>query len=235
MSTVAFSWGTEKLSLAGGKYRLCWCSGLVSEPWLPNRSGLNATNSTACTMAGSFQVEAGHMTVLGVAFGQDRTCLSGQTCLIDGIQGQHLSVHDLWLLMDTCGEPDQVISNAGRLATTVAPSGGSVSWGSDALTMASGQYRLCWCSGDAHCSTSSQFSIDAGQFHMLGPSPLQSHTCISGQTCIVNGVLGMGWEFTDQFLIMDTCGQNQAGGERERTHPPVHTLARMRAGTQAVT
>ena len=208
-STMIFSWGSEKLSLAGGQYRLCWCSSAASTNI--SELGAHQSNRTVCATAGSFQVDGGRMTIIGVApLRQDRTCLSGQMCIIDGIQGQHLSDRDLWLPMDTCGVPDQIISPAGRLVTTVSLSGSFVSWGNHALTLASGQYRLCWCSGDAHCSTSSQFSIDVGEFRMIGPSPLQSHTCVSGQTCVVMDVVGTGWEATDQFLVMETCGRSQA-------------------------
>ena len=210
---MIFSWGSEKLSLAGGQYRLCWCSKAASSnvPLNISELGTNQSNRAACTTAESFQVDGGRMTIIGVApLGQDRTCLSGQTCMIDGIQGQHLSDRDLWLPLETCGVPDQIISPAGRLVTSVSLSGSFVSWGNHALTLASGQYRLCWCSGDARCSTSSQFSIDAGEFHIIGPSPLQSHTCVSGQTCVVKDVVGTGWEATDQFLVMETCGHSQA-------------------------
>ena len=192
-STILLEFG-EPFVAAGGAYRLCWCQLLQEE------------------FSSSCQVDVGHMVIIGVSpLAQDRTCLSGQTCLLDGIQGHHLSVHDLWLPMDTCGDPNQIISPAGRLATTVSLSGSSVSWGSNALTLAAGQYRLCWCSGEAVCSTSSQFLTDVGQFQMLGPFPLQSHTCISGQTCVVKGILGLGWDMSDEFMVMDSCGQNQAG------------------------
>ena len=159
--------------------------------------------------------------IIGLApFEQERTCFSGQTCLVDNIQGKHVSVNDLWLPMDTCGVPNQIISPSGRMVTAVSLSGSSISWGNDALTLPGGRYRLCWCSGDARCSTSTHFSIDAGQFHMLGPSPLQSHTCVAGQTCLVNNVIGLGLDAADTFLIMDTCGKNQAGFP-VRWQPPV--------------
>ena len=177
------------------------------------------------------------MVVIGVVpFAEDKTCFSGQTCLLDGIQGQHLSEYDLWLPMDTCGVPNQVISAAGRLATINTTNGSlsssSISWGSAALSLSAGQYRLCWCSGEAPCRTSAQFLADVGQFHILGPLPLQFHTCVSGQTCVVEGLAGLGWDMSDEFLIMDTCGQNQAGPRaRSRLKPLELSQLKLRVPT----
>ena len=221
-STMAFTWGAERLRLPGGLYRLCWCSGaLPVHESLSNASELDTTNRSLCATASSFQVDVGYMMIIGVVpFAEDKTCFSGQTCLLDGIQGHQLSVHDLWLPRDTCGVPDQVVLPAAQLVT-VSHSGSSIAWGSNAFSLSAGQYRLCWCSGDAPCASHSL--TDVGQLHMLGPSPLQSRTCVSGQTCVVKEVVGLGWDMADEFMVMDTCGQNQAGAH------PSHATCRINA------
>jgi hypothetical protein len=46
-----------------------------------------------------------------------------------------------------------------------------------------------------------------GEFTIIGPSNLyQDRTCVSGQTCFFDGVLGQHLSTRDVFRMLDTCG-----------------------------
>ena len=89
---AAQSW-TAALTASGGQYRLCWCS-IASGP---------------CDDSLAFRVDFGELVVLGAApTYQQRTCVSGRTCAIDGIRGISLSDQDFLMVLDTCGATDLV-------------------------------------------------------------------------------------------------------------------------------
>eukprot|EP00973_Karenia_brevis_P047327 6570149-Karenia_brevis.AAC.1 len=47
-----------------------------------------------------------------------------------------------------------------------------------------------------------------GGLTVIGPSPLQQRrTCISGQTCKLDGILGQDLSSSDRYMVLDTCGQ----------------------------
>jgi hypothetical protein len=49
--------------------------------------------------------------------------------------------------------------------------------------------------------------IDLGPLILIGPSPLfQDRTCVSGQTCLLDGINGQGLTDNDGFMVLDTCG-----------------------------
>ena len=74
------SWGTASISSPGGQYRLCWCAG--------------GAHTHECDSALDFIVDAGRFTIVGPTSTRDSTCIAGQTCWFDGVQGQHLSDND---------------------------------------------------------------------------------------------------------------------------------------------
>ena len=170
-SGVIFSW-LHAPSIAGGSYRMCWCAvGFV------------------CNVASHFRVDAGELFVLGPSpLSQDRTCISGRTCEVEGLQmfppesnsnassqeNASLSV----MVLDTCG----TFSLPARLAPAGFADAGSLLL-SERVSSAGGVYRLCWC-GLAPCEKATDFQVDAGQLMLLGPDPLQQQsTCVSGQSC----------------------------------------------------
>jgi hypothetical protein len=201
------------VTAAGGRYRLCWCEGV-------------SPGHNTCSAVDAFEFDMGQLTLIGVSpLSQDRTCVSGQVCSVDGVIGESLSIGDRFLILDTCGvhgamQPRWALS--GHFGST-SQSGASVSWGSTAVTAAGGQYRLCWCSGTFLCSVGEDFRTDAGTFTLVGPSPLsQDRTCVSGQTCSFDGITGQHLSPTDRALLLDTCavdGAPQRLQDRELFHP----------------
>ena len=218
-SGAQMSWGPAAVTSRGGVYRLCWKAG---SPRVANLSALNAPWPPGI-VASDFQVDIGSLTIVGVSlFEQDRTCVSGRTCQIDGVWGQDLSESDRVLVLDTC--------SAGTLApgwpeagyaVEVSASGAIVSWGAEMVSGSGGAYRMCWCSGSAqengtswsgsacgHSSGGTIGLVDMGRMLLIGPSPLQQHrTCVSGRACAVDGLVGHSLSASSQYLVTDTCGQ----------------------------
>ena len=204
------SWGTTShLSSAGGEYRLCWCAGVPI-----------TTNATApgqarfrCSVAENFRVDLGELTLIGPApLWQYRTCVSGQTCKLDGILGQDLEMGDHVATLDTCGTQQILLPRSANtgFVTEMLSTGAVVSWGSVQTTSQGGEYRLCWCSASSHaefkfaCSTAEHFRTDTGEFTLIGVAPLnQDRTCASGQTCTFDGIRGQDLHATDLFAVSD--------------------------------
>ena len=134
------NWGGVPLSAAGGNYRLCWCAGAPAP----------------CTRS----VDMGSLDIVGVSpLFQDRTCVSGQTCEIQGILGHMLLADgDAIVVLDTCGTASEVASLTpqpfvpgnqsldrenftGNLTEPLYWGG---SWWSPAISASGGTYRLCW-------------------------------------------------------------------------------------------
>ena len=132
--SAVVSWGS--LEISGGVYRLCWCSGQS-----------DGSNIVACQAAEDFQTDAGSLTVIGVSpLGQEKTCISGFPCEIDGITGIYTSSGDQFLVLQTCGVSTTVPGfPASGVSQEVRASGMAVFWGS--ITAAGGKYLLCWCPG----------------------------------------------------------------------------------------
>ena len=142
----ATGWLDVAVSLTGGTYRLCWCSG-----W------------NTCEAAWDFQTDAGEMTILGPFGEQDRTCIAGMTCSVDIPQGLGLDLfEDRYMILNTCGE---VKAGGLGLGAFGRGFGDVVTW--DQLTAAGGQYRWCWCPSSLNvsgsCIVASDFTVDVGR------------------------------------------------------------------------
>ena len=187
------------VSAAGGQYRLCWCADDVS-----------------CDSPEAFIVDAGELRLVGPSeLMQHRTCVSGRTCSFGSLVGQHLADGDALLVLDTCGTSSGVVPRFSGAAadggaghsSQVAIGGASVSWGSTAPSSQGGVYRLCWCAAGFTCDVPESFRTDLGQLHLVGPAPLtQGRTCVSGQTCRLDGALGESLSTDDRVVVLDTCG-----------------------------
>ena len=194
-SGAAVTWGSEPVSGAGGRYRLCWC-----------RQG-----ASQCSLPRDFATDFGQLTLVGTSpLRQDQTCMSGRVCSLQGLTGSFLSAGDVWMVMDTCGQADFVprFSHAG-VPNVVEASGTAISWDSTAPTAAGGQYRLCWCSAGFACVAPDSFVVDVGGLVLLGMSPLtQDRTCSSGQACFLRGLQGLFDSSleTGALMALDTCG-----------------------------
>ena len=65
------------MSASGGTYRLCWCSAIAD-----------------CDGWEEAIVDAGTLLVVGPQHHQDRTCIAGNTCVLNHIRGQAISDAD---------------------------------------------------------------------------------------------------------------------------------------------
>ena len=193
VSSGSVTWGSLRISSSGGRYKLCWCSA-----------------SFSCGPE-DFRLEVGTLDVIGPApLSQDRTCISGTTCLSLGLTGHHIDSTTYYAVLSTCGKVE---------ATSINNKIEIVRWGRGVLTAPGGQYRLCWCIPDhdvtrnntmnateGDCKQWTQFQTDAGTLQVIGPAPWdQRQTCISGQSCKleVGGVTSM---FSSRVLVLETCG-----------------------------
>ena len=219
-------WTDATISASGGNYRLCWCgsgdekfnvtSSLASynTTFLPHNQS-NSSIGAACRNPEDYRVDFGSFQLLGPSdLDMSVTCIAGQSCRIVGVHGIGLSLADNWLVLDTCatsstppasfnsGFNESQTSLSGLKNTVV-----SVTW-SRSLNVLGGAYRLCWCAADASCRRSEHFSVDLGEFHILGPNPReQDRTCISGQTCLLDGLTGWHMSSNDRVVILETCGE----------------------------
>ena len=205
--TISASGGAANTAAApvtaqGGVYRLCWCA-----------------SGQACSLSEDSSIDFGQLTLVGPRpLFQDRTCVSGKTCQVDGVEGQDLSSRDRVMVLDTCGAGGSIL---GRSAVFDAHSSGVVvTLGSFVVTTPGGQYRLCWCSdtGEAEVATGglcggdvvSEFRVDLGRLTLVGPYLAHQQTCVSGNICSLAELLGHHLAGTDSILVLDTC-QTSAG------------------------
>jgi hypothetical protein len=170
-------WGAAgTFSAVGGVYRLCWCA-----------SGF------ACSEASDFRVDAGDFVVVGPAWqSAGATCVSGQTCQVDGIVGTGLQTTDRYMVLETCGTSAYVIGfpNWAR-SDAVAESGAAIRWGAQVLTGEGGVYRLCWCAGGFTCTKEEHFLTEIAAMTVVGPdSHTQDRTCVAGRRCVVGDITG---------------------------------------------
>ena len=94
------------VTVQGGQYRLCWCAA-----------------GFLCSRLEDFAVQVGSLDVIGPkAMPYLKTCVAGQTCFFDGIEGHLLGTEDSLWIMDTCGVEVQpaVVTYRNRWFTTSA-------------------------------------------------------------------------------------------------------------------
>ena len=209
-SSFNFSLDAVPISGFGGTYRLCWCSSAVD-----------------CSSLEAVRVDIGQLTILGAHPPiRDYTCVSGRQCTIDGVEGI-FAADFAFMVLDTCGSHASI--EQGQIVQSLT--GSSLSWESGVLSGPGGQYRLCWCSSldetqilldnDTNsssvrryfgCDTFQDFSLDAGEVHLVGPMLGQARTCIAGQLCRIEGLIGYGLTASDRLLVMSTCGSTVPTG-----------------------
>ena len=199
----------------GGQFRLCWCS-------------------TNCSIAEHFRTDFGTLTIIGPQPDQDKTCIAGLSCTMDGISGTHLASTNVFAVLDTCGRQAKTFpalqwsQPEHTLQLSTAPS-------------TPGQYRLCWCVGtlelpmrysetsnftefnktilehnlsavtnitlDSPCRIADDFQVDVGGLLIVGATPIHNDfTCIAGQRCELDDVV-TGLYVEDEDSI--NCTKNQ--------------------------
>ena len=65
--------------------------------------------------------------------------------------------------------------------------------------------------------------IDVGGFHLVGPSLGIARTCVSGQTCSFDGIVGHMLSNGDSIMVLDTCGVFSTTSSTDNT--TVHSAA----------
>ena len=220
---------------AGGLYRLCWCGELVQDVNAVNATDAFGNISTQCELAENFGVDMGSLTLVGPApLQQDRTCVAGGSCVLEGFVGTGMEVGSL-LILETCGvatsaDFGQPSGRPGQPpgATLGAPtsSGAAFRWEARVPAAPSGKtFRLCWCAAaqmtnwtnrstsdnatHVNCAISSEFNMDMGTLHVVGPligAVEQQFTCVSGRRCSLDSFRGLDLMHEGQVLVLDTCG-----------------------------
>ena len=139
------SWGSEPLTARGGKYRLCWCT--------RNSAALTAVEAAAtvgnisdadCDSALSYNIDFGELSLLGPRpLQQDRTCLAGWPCNLEGFRGTGLDSLDAVMVLETCGKSSAIVPRwdaAGR-STPVDLRDGTTFWWGSMVVSASGRLQ----------------------------------------------------------------------------------------------
>ena len=194
--------GDAFFTASGSEYRLCWCSG-----------------NFGCNSPADFRVQLGLLKIMGMApLNQDRTCISGQTCVVHGLQGEGLSTSARVMVLNSCGTAS-LVSNLvlNGVAEAVEDQGTTMNWGSTPFTASGGNYRLCWCQDQGNssdwpdrCRKPTDFVQDAGVMTIVGVAPLnQQYTCMVGSVCSLRGISGEGLLAEDMVLVLDTCGSGK--------------------------
>ena len=193
-NTWSFEWGSTPLLAPLGLYRLCWCSGTSA--------------AQRCVDASAFRVDFGSVFVRGPeSLLVESTCVSGQACSLPW-GGMGMDGTGLVVVLDTCGVPSnhmgipsilsQLENMQGQLAHDFHAEG-------LVLTAGGGTFRLCWCAQNSTCFLPQHFSVDMGQFTLIGPSREHSNTCVAGQSCVIGQVRGLQLSTADKVMILDTC------------------------------
>ena len=189
------------VSAAGGLYRLCWCAEKKDIPGY-------TTDASSCA------TDFGSLHLLGPLLEQHSTCVSGQSCLLPdmsffgGTAGPSMTpLPGKLAVLETCGVASRVrgfpLSQL-PLSNSENPIG---DFYSDQISTAGGQYSLCWCAATpGPCLEDDEFLVSVGHIYIIGPHQLLQKTCISGQKCRLDGLLGTSISDEDSLLIADTCG-----------------------------
>eukprot|EP00438_Fugacium_kawagutii_P024209 Skav223070 [mRNA] locus=scaffold419:115477:121305:+ [translate_table: standard] len=152
--------------------------------------------------------------------GQNRTCISGRNCAIDGLNGWSLQDgHCLAITSSSCSGAILAVSNIDNNAISkpATQNGERYEWGelSTDFTPLGGEYNLCWCANldVLTCDIEdSNFLILAGQLQVTGPSHNQLQ-CLRGSDCIGLGFAGYALLVADQIAVRRSgCGGSLALG-----------------------
>ena len=213
--------GREQISMAGGQYRLCWCAGRAGGPVNgSNVSNESSSTGYSCSHLEDFKVDFGGLLVMGVApLRQSRTCVSGSSCVVEGVTGFGLTSADGYMILETCGV------HSGPLLTLLPlDSYGNVSNGWSITRrwvretqVSGGFYRLCWCADHfdnvtSWCQHAEYHTVDVGTMSLVGPELSQvGWTCVSGQGCVLDAITGHALSSLDALIVLETCGTAFSG------------------------
>ena len=175
-----------------GKYKLCWCPNDADA-----RICANFVDMGTVHFVGSRRLSS-HSTAISY-----QTCVSGEVCSLVGVPG--LLTNNFLISQNTCGYNGDA-GQGDKFASFFLPAPGLL------LTVAGGEYLLCWCSvigGWCDNVTDSDYSdyIAIGSILIQGPSPLsQDKTCVAGQECSVEVSRSVGLSLMEKLFVQETCG-----------------------------
>ena len=115
-----------------------------------------------------------------------------------------------FFVLGTRSEPTEAISRieSGDVFADVNGVSASVAFGY--MSASGGSYRLCRCAAGYPCSIAEAFRVTVGQLTIFGPPSSvlvpQERTCVSGQRCSLDGIVGHLLFDQGSFAILDTCG-----------------------------
>eukprot|EP00439_Symbiodinium_sp_Y106_P053055 s1728_g7.t1 len=213
-NNLTISFGPEEVRAPNGAYRLCWCGG---------------GSGSDCSSPSGFAIDAGAITIAGPQSGQDRTCVSSQSCTIYNITGSFLEDGDRLMLLESCRTgtgitdtetPLMDFATRGILgfpdfgrSLPATDNGATFTWGSDPISTG-GKYKMCWCSRQAHetlpCDRAERFKIEVGMLTVVGFAE-NKRSCFVGQPCEVEHLVGFPLHDGDQVLLQpatSTCGSS---------------------------
>ena len=207
--STTYSWSLQ-LSADPGQYRLCWCGGV---------------GSVACDTLDNFDTDVGTIVVLGPYINQHFACTKGHVCRDVGpVQGLGLTADDLVHFRVAC-TLDQAKFFGASLEVRAQESQGNMSGEVDlylsshtAVTTASAEYALCWCSSIGPGCTSMlmqnvgsatvYLETQLGILEVQGPPTGEEAECYQGQECAIQ-IKGEspGLQAGDRVSVLEQCGE----------------------------
>eukprot|EP00928_Gymnodinium_smaydae_P072692 TRINITY_DN55_c2_g1_i1.p1 TRINITY_DN55_c2_g1~~TRINITY_DN55_c2_g1_i1.p1 ORF type:complete len:1322 (+),score=93.68 TRINITY_DN55_c2_g1_i1:73-4038(+) len=197
-----YSWGGPTWALVG-EYKICWCG---------------ESRGIPCTHPEHFSAEAGAILVTGpkVLPGahQAFTAIRGKPLLISNVEGFQLKAGVQLAIVDEytiCGG-EAARGVPGNGISHTSKDGSTFDWGSDALSVFPGKYRICYCANVGNCAGHKDFRSFAGILEVKGPSSNSATKwfCLIGEPCNISGVIGDGFSTGDRINVMSNCGEGTA-------------------------
>ncbi|KAF4675935.1 hypothetical protein FOL47_007002 [Perkinsus chesapeaki] len=216
----------NRITLAGGRYFLCWCNSRLSSnaclgPQSQTTEDTNDTTSVrpnrlAYSESASFDSIAGILLVKSpVLLTQAFFCVAKKPCTIGPLEGHGLSGSDRVKVTASCAPGVAGIGGfpQGAIGKPTTEAGVFFTWGTEPLTAQVGQYRLCWSSRTS--GGTYNYIVDIGSISVAGPQPNQVKNCYERLKCTVTDLKGTGMKDGDVLIALwdtqDECEDLVAG------------------------
>ncbi|CAE8591981.1 unnamed protein product [Polarella glacialis] len=140
--------------------------------------------------------------------GIQRSCVSGQLCVISGLTGTGLGNGDRIVLSQECGAAAVTAGMPGSFGESMgATSSGTYFRWSTYLQADGAEYRICWCSIALQCTSPERFTLDIGTMTLTGPQGDLPETCYSGRACVIDNIEGVYLRDGDTIMVLDACNE----------------------------
>ena len=179
------------VTLAGGRYALCWCRGDCE--------------------AGNFNFFAAAVDVRAPAPNQAFTCNPGEVCVVGPVGGVGGTDFDALIVAPNCGGTGGVVGfgvsskvyGNGTFFEFSGPEGKGV-------TAPVATYRLCWGGGVGE-KFPSFFNFDIGSITLRGPLANQNAVCYDRRICKIGILDGIGISVND-VIFLTAIGEDCSSG-----------------------